>query len=530
MLLSWAFPKQAIYKFPQATHPVLKESKQQDHPDWPTLATRLAGRIPVERLEGHVRLQLKRAENAPEEPIAVACSGGADSLCLLLLLWAHFHTLRKRFTVLHFDHRIRGEESAADARFVREIAAVLNLPFKTASWEQSTPNATEEEARAARMHFLHETGIRIIAFGHNRSDVAENLLMRLGRGSSLDGLSGPRPVQKLNSAGRSFIHLRPLLGLSGEEIRTTLHECNICWREDATNAGSDYTRNRIRHEILPRLSEITGRDWEAGAARSRARIDEADRMIQAEAGHLSSQATLSTRPDDDRLNLTFLRSERSAIARRTIEIWFARVGLRDKVGPDIVDEIVAHVQSPDGFHRKMLGYRALGFEIEKDVLSGCKPQACPPVTYWHKRTLTIYPGCTVFFPDGSSLTSEPLRLASEDVEKSIRELRQNRDNMTACLAIAHDTPLTVRTREAHDRYLPLGAPGRITIAHAMKNRKIPLPERNMLPIVLVEGRVAWCPKIPPAEKFRLHAATNEAVRLTYRNKSTASDSDSQNAQ
>ena len=133
--------------------------------------------------------------------IYIACSGGADSV--FLTLFFSTDELRDRLTVLHFNHRLRGDESDQDERFVEELCTNLGLAFLSASWERSDEDGSvsEELARDARMGFFSKSiGEHIvdsvILTGHHADDVVETLLMRISRGSGLQGICAPREVSQ----------------------------------------------------------------------------------------------------------------------------------------------------------------------------------------------------------------------------------------------------------------------------------------------------------------------------------------------
>ena len=468
--------------------------------NWPELAGRLALCLPAERLnvEAVGEIETRLADGGR---IAVACSGGADSLALLLLLWTRFHDRRAAFFVAHFDHRIRGAESADDARFVAEVSQALGMECVAGEWADSHIDASEDEARVARMEFLHARS-KTICFGHNRTDVAETMLLRLGRGSSLDGLAGPRPVQRF---GRdpALVHIRPLLDLSGAEIREVLRECSVPWREDSTNAKNDYARNRLRHDVVPLLDTALGRDWSAGAARSRSRIDEADRLIES----LATEYAVGAGED---LDLAKLRTAGTAVVRRAVEAWLSVNGLRERVGPEALDDLVADVA--DGVADET-AYRDLGFEI-----AGCKLRLrakSVPENGDDWAGLRVAAGCEICFPWGARLKVEALELGEGVAESLVAEMKKMGNNTVACLSVPCRSTLEIRRRMRGDAYGPLGLGGKTRLKKAFIDRKIPLRERERLPIVLVENRIAWCPMLPPADEFKLTAASKEAIRLTY---------------
>ncbi|MES1166571.1 MAG: tRNA lysidine(34) synthetase TilS, partial [Pseudomonadota bacterium] len=179
--------------------------------NWPASAEKLAAALPRGQLHPAVLAWADR-KPALRGPWAVAFSGGADSLALLLLLWAHWPARRKQLAALHFNHCLRGRASGGDEAFCRQVCAALGVRFFTARWRAARPGSSEASARAARFRFferkLRATGCRVLWLGHQQDDIAESILMRLARGSGTAGLAAPRPVQTMQD-GR--VHLRPLL-------------------------------------------------------------------------------------------------------------------------------------------------------------------------------------------------------------------------------------------------------------------------------------------------------------------------------
>ncbi len=196
----------------------------------------------------------------PGDRVAIAVSGGADSVCLLHVLRNLAPRWGLTLSVLHVNHNLRGDASRDDAAFVRSLAAGLNLPFTLHDLDLSTgPGNLEQSARNGRLAFFHRhlaSGFATrIALGHTRSDQAETVLFRFLRGSGATGLAAIRPV-----TGRGIV--RPLIEIERPEIERFLRDRTIAWREDATNATLDFARNRIRHQLLPQLA----REWNPALA------------------------------------------------------------------------------------------------------------------------------------------------------------------------------------------------------------------------------------------------------------------------
>jgi len=189
--------------------------------------------------------------------VLVALSGGADSMCLLHCLLENSESSGITVCAAHYNHKLRGEESERDARFAGEQCESLNVPFicgsgDVASIAMERHQSTEECARELRYAFLNEAAAKLgcnkIATAHNADDNAETVLLNLCRGSGLRGLTGIPQV-------RGNI-IRPLLGETRSEIEGYLKEHGIPHVEDSSNQGDGYTRNILRHKVMPVMREL----------------------------------------------------------------------------------------------------------------------------------------------------------------------------------------------------------------------------------------------------------------------------------
>lgn len=188
--------------------------------------------------------------------VIAAFSGGADSSVMLRLLADYTGEKGIRLVCAHVNHMIRGAEADSDERFARETAESLGIPIyvrcaDVPAYAKKMGCGLEEAARTVRYAFFDElsaelTGEKnaVIATAHNADDNMETVLFNLMRGSGLKGLGGIDPIRD----GR---FIRPLIGCTGEEIRNYCHENGISYVVDSTNADTEYTRNYIRHKIVP---------------------------------------------------------------------------------------------------------------------------------------------------------------------------------------------------------------------------------------------------------------------------------------
>src|SRR5712671_1891351 len=210
----------------------------------------------VEMLEKILKYIREQQLLRPGERVAVACSGGADSVALLHVMTELRETLGIVLSVVHFHHQIRGAEADSDQHFVEELAARFHLDFYSGSGN-APQHATESKIslETAARELRHQWFAELIKLGkadkiataHTLDDQAETVLMRILRGTGARGLAG------IAAAHKSKHLVRPLLTTSRREVEAYLKDKGQCWREDSTNLDLGHTRNRIRHTLLPLL-------------------------------------------------------------------------------------------------------------------------------------------------------------------------------------------------------------------------------------------------------------------------------------
>jgi len=188
--------------------------------------------------------------------VAVAVSGGADSVALLRILLELRNELGIVLSVAHFHHQIRGVEADADAQFVRDLAGRFGLEFHFGSGDAPSCSrdrkvSLETAARELRHRWfaqlLEDRKAEKIATAHTLDDQAETVLMRIVRGAGTRGLAAIAPVHREKHL------IRPLLEVSRADIQSYLDSLKQAWREDSSNRDLSHTRNRLRHELLPQL-------------------------------------------------------------------------------------------------------------------------------------------------------------------------------------------------------------------------------------------------------------------------------------
>lgn len=214
--------------------------------------------------------------------VLLAVSGGIDSMCMAELFRRTGHPL----VVLHCNFGLRGAESDADEAFVRDWCEARSLPFEstrfdTAAYAAERGISIEMAARDLRYAWFARRsafyGDAPVAVAHHADDNAETLVLNLLRGTGLEGIRGMRATRPLPGAGSL---IRPLLTFSRQEIAAFAAAESLPFREDRTNAGTEYRRNKIRHQVLPVFREINPAFLDV-LARDMAHFDEAARLVGA---------------------------------------------------------------------------------------------------------------------------------------------------------------------------------------------------------------------------------------------------------
>ncbi len=188
--------------------------------------------------------------------VLIGVSGGADSVCLSYILNELKYEFGITVALAHFNHNLR-KSAVRDEKYIRELALKLNIPLYVGKWEHKNKikGSLEDKAREERLKFLIKTAknikANVIALAHNKNDVAETVLMRILRGSGLQGLRTIMPQKVLYN----FKFIRPLIETNRKIIESHLKKKNVKYCCDETNQETKYDRNKIRHDLIPYLKK-----------------------------------------------------------------------------------------------------------------------------------------------------------------------------------------------------------------------------------------------------------------------------------
>ena len=388
------------------------------------------------------------------------------------------------------------------------MAAGLGLSFE--SGRPAAPLEPDEASlRAARYGWLQgiygEAGAGALALGHHGDDLLESMLMGLLSGAGPAGMASPMPVKHFADG---HVRVRPLLAMKREQIERSLRELEIPWREDPSNRDPAYTRNWLRHELLPLLRRHFPQDIFSGAQRTRFLMQETVEALDAVATTI--EADLS---NPHVVDCGKLRGNPPALVRRLLMAWWLRHRPDSRLPKEVVDQIVpdlcagvdrmlsiGHLAGQKGGWVLELAQGRLRLRQEREA----SPVAWSAGVHWAPRSGPL------FLRDGALLHGTKVALAGGE-----HPYRQADPDCEAWLARVKG-PLLVRQWQAGDRYQPLGAPGSRKLQDLFTDAKILAEQRHRLPVLLNSaGNILWVPGFPPAEAFRICHEDNSALKLTY---------------
>ncbi|HXI42174.1 MAG TPA: tRNA lysidine(34) synthetase TilS [Bryobacteraceae bacterium] len=425
--------------------------------------------------------------------VAVAVSGGADSTCLLHVLFELAPRWNLHLSVIHLDHKLRGEESSEDARFVEQMAAALGLPFTrtevdVAKLARERGENLEQLARQVRRRFfldhLRAGPADRVALGHTRSDQAETVLFRFLRGSGTAGLAGIRPV-----TDDGFV--RPLITIDRADVAQFLRDRKIAWREDSSNASLEFDRNRIRLELLPMLA----REWNPAIAETLAHTADwalaEEAYWQTEIARLAGQQLLVKPPAvffraDELQALPEAAARR--LARRAIEI--VRGDLRG-IGFAHIAAVLELASQQEGDGRLQVPGVDVYRSFEWIRLA---PPGIDRLETRNFRYTAVVPGRVPLPEGGSAVLLELIE------NKSFTEMPESGYNgLMGCLDWDRISgALEVRNWRPGDQYRPVGHAGGERIKLLFQQARIPLWERRSWPVITSGNEIIWARRFGPA--------------------------------
>ncbi len=475
-------------------------------------------------LEQQVAAQC-RVHLSPEAKLVVGVSGGPDSLALLHLLARVLGA--ERVIAAHLNHSLR-PEADEELLFVVKTAVSWHIPIVVGKVDvpalaQANGWSIEEAARHARYRFLAETAVQestpFVAVAHHADDQAETVLLHLIRGSGLAGLRGMLPVSPLPGAPELTL-LRPLLAISRQDIETYCAAHRLQPVYDQSNSDTTYLRNRIRHELLPLLTQYNPQINHH--LQQLAAITAADYALLEEWFQPFWQSVY-VEQGEGWLALARARWLELPLSHRRLALRWGMLALRPSQ-TDISFQVVELARElvergVTGAQMDLPGGLMLRLEYERILLVADNSPA--PLAFGPQLPAAVPTaeavGLRILRVPGQMALGGGWWLYAQEYVGDTAVIAQNSDPWVAFVDVGGRDTLTVRPRLPGERFQPLGMHGRhAAVKEVMINRKVAQGLRPLWPMVAHEAHLVWLVGHSIDERVRVSPATARIIRLTCR--------------
>ena len=437
--------------------------------------------------------------------ILVGVSGGIDSVVLLDLLavistkgWCTIH-------VAHCNHQLRGEASQQDELFVRSLASKYGLHFhhtsaNVAGYAQEYSLGIEVAARIMRYQFFEKAAkgchADVIATAHHAEDNVETLLMNLMRGSGITGLAGIPPRRDVD---RKLAYIRPLLWLSKKEIEEYAQTRQLEWREDETNTAMTFTRNKIRHELLPLLRAEYSPGLTEVLHRTTTLMREAQEFISERIIHIMKQGVREASKSSFAINVGMFQSIKDFAKGELIQASLRSYLHMQPISMHAIDAVIHLAQGPAGGRLDIT--KELFVIREREELVFCRPE----------QTADIF---------------MPIMKFGEYLQHGIHYLGEIADPRTVQFgehplieyfdaALFPDQSVIRHWRDG-DRITPIGMEGSMTVSDFLTNAKINVADKKKVLVLCNGDQVLWIIGFRIHNAFKVTKHTETIMRVSIK--------------
>lgn len=494
--------------------------------------------ILLKKVQGTIRKYQMLTSNTR---LVVAVSGGPDSATLLDLLFRLRPKYDLRLSVAHLNHGLRGREADLEAEWVKKFASKLGIPvisdtFNVPALAKEKRLSLEEAGRRARYDFLEEVANRMgaskIALAHTASDQAETLLMRLMRGSGLDGLSAIPPI-------RDKI-IRPLIEVFRGEIQDYCRENSLQPCFDSSNMETSFLRNRVRLNLIPYLSQEYGDQIERILFQTTNLLRQDSEYLKKETERVFRSVLEEKRSEGLVLNEEKLSCLHPALQRRVLRKAIEKIkGDLKGIAFDHIVSIVELYETKepgqlDLPHGLTIRHRYGNLLIKKGKeksLTFVRNLVIPGTTKLTELNLALDTELISASSEVSPHKDRQKRLGQQFISSgrwgSLRSLASGKKIKSHQISDFPEpeawfdldkleSPLYLRTREDGDRFHPLGMKGSKKIKDFFIDVKIPLEQRKRIPLLISKDKLVWIVGYRIDERFRVDEDTRSILKVRIR--------------
>ncbi len=423
---------------------------------------------------------------APDSVVGVGFSGGADSVTLLHILANNREKLGVReIKAIHLHHGIRGEEADCDLQFSKGFCEKLNIEFvpfyeNIPEIAKATGESLEECARRIRYECFKKVDCDVVATAHNLNDNIETFLLNLTRGASLSGLCGiPYKRDK---------YIRPLLDVTRAEIEEYVSQNGLDYVTDSTNLCDDYTRNKLRHNVLPQLFSINP-SFDKAFSKCVENLNSSNDYIVNEANKLLEEANCG-----DYFDCKVFENSHDALKFQVISLI-----LKEKKAQNISREHILAVNN------------IISNGGSADVGNGVAVTVERKKLYFGKPTVTEYFEIP-FQKDTEKLITPVGEYEITRIDKDLQKLnKQDMDNLIDCDKIFGEN--CWRNRRDGDSFVPINRKCTKTLKRLFNDEKISLSKRSQMLILSDEKGIVWAEFFGVADRCKVTNKTKNMINI-----------------
>lgn len=455
-----------------------------------------------------------------EASLLLGVSGGVDSVVMLDVMSNLAQRHGYQLTVAHCNHGLRGEESDLDEKFTRALATDYRAHFHSVKVNAATHarkmrTSIENAARTLRYQFFERVaksiGARFVLSAHTADDTAETLLLNLIRGAGLTGLAGIPPRRDLAKK----LHLvRPLLQASKSELIAYAKKRPLEWREDKSNASTLFMRNKIRHDLLPKLRDEYSPAISEILVRT-ARILQGAEAVVGDRVEKLFEVMTTQNAGEIRLATSFFETIGEFLQGEVIQHIIRKLGGRP-VSMNAVNRIIALKESAMHAESRISGHITAIRDRTDIVFTTVEPSE-------------VYTTITV----GETFETDTMTIKlSECSKKEVQFVEGGFVEFFDAATLPKN--LVVRDWRAGDSFRPLGLGGSMNISDFLTNIKVSAIERKRALVLCAGSEIVWVCGKRISDKFKITSSTKRAIRAeiilpeTARKEETQTNKSSQN--
>ena len=445
-----------------------------------------------------------------DDGIVIGLSGGPDSVCLLHLLCSVREELNLKLAAAHINHMIRGEEADGDEEYSRQLCEKFDVDFfalrkDVEGYAKEKGMSSETAGRKVRYDFFNEVlkkkGYSKIATAHNANDQAETILLRIMRGTGLDGLAGI-PVKRENK------YIRPILFMKREEVEEYCKKSNLEPRIDATNLEKLYSRNKVRLDIIPYMKENFNKDVVEAINRMALLLQDDNKFIVEEVNKVYKEYCIEK--TDKVIIQKEVFNKNSAIIGRII-----RKSIK-KVNGNQYDVELKHIKEIENIQKVSTNktvdlpygifaenvYGDIHIKLKKFIRSNKYDELVYEKELIDEETIE-FNGYTFSFKVLNNM--ENIQFTKNNCIKYF-----NYDKINGNIII--------RQRKNGDKMNPFGMKGNKKLKDIFIDMKVPKEERELIPVIQFGDDIAWLVSLKLSNKFRVTNDTRKILKIEFSRK------------